>query len=289
MEGVYTAIVTPFKKNGEIDYKALEALIAMQVKAKVAGIVIGGTTGESATISAEEKEELYAFVFNKVGKLDLVAGTGTNCTEDSVKLTEMALNIGYKKVLVVTPYYNKPTCKGLFSHYKAIADTGAKIVLYNVPGRTSLNVAPECLKRLSGIKNIIAVKEASGNIGQFADYLELAGADRFDYLSGDDYTIVPFISMGGKGVISVISNILPEKTVKLVDLALDGRFEEAAKMQIALNSFIHAMFMETSPLPTKTALAMMGLINEKFRAPLDCMEDGSREKLKKKLKEYKLL
>ncbi len=287
MKGVYTALVTPFK-NGKVDYEALEKLLIRQKEGKVAGLVVGGTTGEAATLTFEEKKELYGFVKKNAEGLDLIVGTGTNDTAGSVELTKMALELGIEKVLVVTPYYNKPSAKGLYRHYSAIAETGAKIVLYNVPGRTGLNVAPSCLKTLSQIESIVAVKEATGNIAQLADYLELV-PDRFDFLSGDDFTIVPFISMGGKGVISVLSNVFPAETVEMVELALHSRFEQAARIQISLNRFNHSMFMETNPVPAKTALAMMGIIEEEFRSPLDAMETENREKLAEVLKDYELI
>ena len=210
MKGVYTAIVTPFKESGKIDFDAFGKLLEGQVKAKVSGVVVAGTTGEGATLNHEEKEELFRFTKEHCPTLDLVAGTGTNNTADSVKQTEIALEAGFEKVLIVTPYYNKPTPKGLFAHYSAVAVTGAKIVLYNVPGRTGLNIAPAALKMITEIKNVVAVKEATGDLGRLADYLDAVGTERFDFLSGDDFTVVPFISMGGKGVISVLSNIYPE-------------------------------------------------------------------------------
>jgi len=279
MKGVYTAIVTPFKNSGEIDFNAFGKLLDEQIKAKVAGVVVAGTTGEGATLNLAEKEELFRFTKEHCPTLDLVAGTGTNNTADSVRQTETALKAGIEKVLIVTPYYNKPTPKGLFAHYSRIAATGAKIVLYNVPGRTGLNIAPAALKLVSEIKNVVAVKEATGDLGRLADYLDAVGTGRFDFLSGDDFTVVPFVSMGGKGVISVLSNIYPEICVKMVDAALSGDFATAAKIQLATNKINHAMFMESNPIPVKTALAMMKKCTDKFREPLANMEDANIEKL----------
>ena len=289
MKGVYTAIVTPFKKSGEIDFNAFGKLLDEQVKAKVSGVVVAGTTGEGATLSLAEKEELFCFTKEKCPKLDLVAGTGTNNTADSVKQTEAALKAGIDKVLIVTPYYNKPTPKGLFAHYSSIAKTGAKIVLYNVPGRTGLNIAPAALKLVSKIKKVVAVKEATGDLGRLADYLDSVGTERFDFLSGDDFTVVPFISMGGKGVISVLSNIYPEICVKMVDAALKGDFATAAKIQLATNKINHAMFMESNPIPVKTALAMKKKCTDKFREPLANMEDANIEKLAGIIKEFEAI
>ena len=286
MKGVYTAIVTPFKNSGEIDFNAFEKLLDEQIKAKVSGVVVAGTTGEGATLSLAEKEELFRFTKEHCPTLDLVAGTGTNNTADSVKQTEAALKAGIGKVLIVTPYYNKPTPKGLFAHYSSIAKTGAKIVLYNVPGRTGLNIAPNALKMITEIKNVVAVKEATGDLGRLADYLDTVGTERFDFLSGDDFTVVPFISMGGKGVISVLSNIYPEICVKMVDAALSGDFAKAAEIQLATNKINHAMFMESNPIPVKTALAMMKKCTDKFREPLANMEDANIEKLAGIIKEF---
>ena len=286
MKGVYTAIVTPFKGSGKIDFDAFGKLLEEQVKAKVSGIVVAGTTGEGATLSHEEKEELFRFTKEHCPTLDLVAGTGTNNTADSVKQTEIALKAGFEKVLIVTPYYNKPTPKGLFAHNSAVASTGAKIVLYNVPGRTGLNIAPAALKMITEIKNVVAVKEATGDLGRLADYLDEVGTERFDFLSGDDFTVVPFISMGGQGVISVLSNIYPEICVKMVDAALSGDFATASKIQLATNKINHAMFMESNPIPVKTALAMKKKCTDKFREPLANMEDANIEKLADIIKDF---
>lgn len=286
MKGVYTAIVTPFKESGKIDFDAFGKLLEEQIKAKVTGVVVAGTTGEGATLNHAEKEELFRFAKENGGSLDLVAGTGTNNTADSVKQTEIALRAGIEKVLIVTPYYNKPTPKGLFAHYSAVAITGAKIVLYNVPGRTGLNIAPAALKMITEIKNVIAVKEATGDLGRLADYLDAVGTDRFDFLSGDDFTVVPFISMGGKGVISVLSNIYPEICVKMVDAALSGDFATAAKIQLATNKINHSMFMESNPLPVKEALHLMNKCSSTFRPPLANMEDANLAKLADIIKDF---
>ena len=273
MKGVYTAIITPFKEDGKIDFEAFGKLLEKQESAGVSGVVVAGTTGEGATLALSEKEELFRFACGRVSKLDLVAGTGTNNTADSVRQTEAALKAGFKTVLAVTPYYNKPTPKGLFAHYSAIAATGAKIVLYNVPGRTGLNISPLALSMVAKIENVVAVKEATGDIGRLADYLAEVGEERFDFLSGDDFTVVPFVSMGGKGVISVFTNIFPEIGVKLVDLALAGDFEKARKVQIMINRLNHSMFMESNPIPVKTAMAELGLCRNVFRPPLATIED----------------
>ena len=285
MKGTYTAIVTPFK-NGNIDFDALKKTIALQKEAGITGLIVAGTTGEAATMTFEEKEQLFSFVVKNAGDLDLVAGTGTNDTASSVALTEMALKAGIEKVLVVTPYYNKPSCAGLFLHYSEVAATGAKIVLYNVPGRTALHVAPDCLKKLAEIENIIAVKEASGSVANLIEYQNAVGADRFDFFSGDDFTVVPFISMGGKGVISVFTNVIPKTGVEMINSALNGDFKRAATIQREILDFNNAMFMETNPLPVKTAMVIKGLMDENFRAPLAPMLPENRKRLEEILKQY---
>ncbi len=289
MKGLYTAIVTPFSDDGSIDYDASAKLLDRQMDAGVSGLIVGGTTGEAATLSAEEKIDFYSFVKDRAGTLDLVAGTGSNNTEESVKLTEKVLETGYKKILAVTPYYNKPSCAGLHRHYKALAETGAEVVLYNVPGRTSLNVSPGCLARMTDIEGITAVKEASGDISQLVDYLDKTGMNRFDFLSGDDSTATAFIAAGGKGLISVFSNVMPEYGVEMINAALEGDVQKAAKMQVRLNRFCQTMFLETNPLPVKTSLSMMGLCSEKFRAPLACMEKKNKDILRTVLEDYDLL
>ncbi len=288
MQGVYTAIVTPFTEKGGIDFPALERLLDLQKKGGVAGIVVGGTTGEAATLSFEEKKELYRFVKERAGGLDLVAGTGTNDTAASVKLTEMALALGYRQVLAVTPYYNKPTCKGLVRHYRELAKTGARIVLYHVPGRTGLTLPAAWLKEIAAIPEIVAVKEASGNMALFADYLEAVGTERFVMLSGDDFTLTPFMALGGRGVISVLSNIVPAETVTLVNAALAGDYRMAAALQVRYNALIRVLFVESNPIPVKTALSHMGYCGEVFRLPLETMEEKNRSLLIETMKRYGL-
>lgn len=289
MKGVYTAVVTPFDNLGRIDFLSLERILATQVEAGISGIVAAGTTGEAATLTIEEKVELFKFIKEKCPTLEVIAGTGTNNTAETVKQTEAALSIGISKVLIVTPYYNKPTAKGLFRHYSEIARTGAEIILYNVPGRTGLNVSPEALGQLSKIETIVAIKEATGDLGRLTDYLDVVGTERFFFLSGDDFTIAPFISMGGTGVISVVSNVLPELCVALVNAGLSGDFKKASAIQISLNRINHAMFIESNPGPAKTALSLMGLCKDNFRSPLDKMEEKNILKLKEILNDYNMI
>ncbi len=287
MQGVYTAIITPFDEYGKIDFKALSNLLNLQIKGNVTGIVVAGTTGEAATLSKDEKADLFTFVKENAKNLDVVAGTGSNSTSDSVINSEIALKCGIRKHLVVTPYYNKPTPKGLFNHYSAIAETSCEIVLYNVPGRTGLNISEQALDKIGEIPEVTAVKEATGSISRLIDYLSVVG-ERFDFMSGDDFTIVPFISMGGKGVISVLSNIFPKETVEMTQAALNGDFKKASAMQIWFNRLIHSLFIESSPIPVKTLMSKIGLIQDKFRSPLAEMEEDNKEKLFKIAKEYGL-
>lgn len=289
MKGTYTAIVTPFNDNGKIDFDSLGNLLEKQKEAGITGIIAAGTTGEAATLTIEEKVQLFSFAKQVCPNMEIVAGTGTNNTAESVKQTEAALNIGIEKVLIVTPYYNKPSCRGLYRHYSEIAKTGAEIILYNVPGRTGLNVDPECLARLADIENIVAVKEASGDMKRMADYIHSVGNKRFDFLSGDDFTVVPFISLGGKGVISVFTNILPELGVAMTNAALEGNFTKAAEIQTSITALNHAMFIESNPLPVKTSLHMMKMCKDNFRAPLDKMEEENIAKLSETLRNYDLI
>lgn len=289
MKGTYTAIVTPFNDDGKIDFDSLGNLLEKQKNAGITGIIAAGTTGEAATLTIEEKVQLFSFAKQVCPDMEIVAGTGTNNTAESVKQTEAALNVGIKKMLIVTPYYNKPSCRGLYRHYSEIAKTGAEIILYNVPGRTGLNVDPECLARLADIENIVAIKEASGDLKRMADYIHFVGNKRFDFLSGDDFTVVPFISLGGKGVISVFTNILPELGVAMTNAALEGNFTKAAEIQTSIAAFNHAMFIESNPLPVKTSLHMMKMCKDNFRAPLDKMEEENVAKLSETLRNYDLI
>ncbi len=289
MRGTYTAVVTPFDRSGNIDFNALDKILKMQISAGISGLIVCGTTGEAATLSIEEKISLFEFVKSKCENIDIVAGTGTNNTAETVKQTKAAINAGINKVLIVTPYYNKPSCAGLIRHYSEVSQTGAGIVLYNVPGRTGINVSPPCLEKLAEIENIIAVKEATGDMSRLAGYFDAVGTDRFDFLSGDDFTVAPFISLGGKGVISVFTNILPDLGVAMVSAALNGDFRKAADIQISLNKFNQAMFMEPNPLPVKTSLSLMKICEDNFRPPLDKMEESNILKLSEILKDYSLI
>lgn len=281
--GSMTAIVTPFK-NGRLDEKAFKGLIEFQIKNGTNAIVPCGTTGESATLSYEEHERVVELTVELVnGRIPVIAGTGSNSTAETIMLTKHAKKAGADAALLITPYYNKPTQEGLYHHYKAVAEeVGIPIILYNVPGRTGVNMLPETSARLSEIKNIIGIKEATGNLQQVSDTIEFCKKD-FIILSGDDFTTLPILSIGGHGVISVTSNIVPKDVSQMCDAFFNGHLEKARKLHYKLQPLHRAMFIETNPIPVKTALAMMGKIEDEFRLPLLKMGEANRKKLQKTL------
>ncbi|MBI5875167.1 MAG: 4-hydroxy-tetrahydrodipicolinate synthase [Deltaproteobacteria bacterium] len=281
--GSMTAIVTPFKNN-RLDEKAFKGLIEFQIKSGTDGIVPCGTTGESATLSYEEHERVVELAIEAVnGRIPVIAGTGSNSTAETIMLTKHAEKAGADAALLITPYYNKPTQEGLYQHYKAVAEeVGMPIILYNVPSRTGVNMLPETVAGLSEIKNIIGIKEATGNLQQVSDTIELCRKD-FIILSGDDFTTLPILSIGGHGVISVTSNIAPNGVSDMCDAFFNGNLEKAIKLHYKLQPLHRVMFIETNPIPVKTALAMMGKIKEEFRLPLVKMGEANRKKLQKTL------
>ncbi len=284
--GVYTAIITPFKNNGEIDWEAFEKLIEIQIKAKVAGIVPVGTTGESPTLPMNEHKNVIRFSVERVNKrIQVIAGTGGNSTEEACELTKYAKEIGCDGVLLVCPYYNKPTNKGLYKHFKAINDcVDIPMILYNVPGRSSKNIEVSTIKKLALLDNIVAVKEASGNINQMMEILYECPAD-FTVLSGDDSITLPLIAAGGKGLISVLSNLEPKKMVNMVEHALNGDFTRACKLHYDLWPLFKAEFLETNPIPIKYMLAKRGLIEEVYRLPMCPLEESTKKKIDAVLEE----
>ncbi|MBI5327517.1 MAG: 4-hydroxy-tetrahydrodipicolinate synthase [Deltaproteobacteria bacterium] len=288
-KGSITAIVTPFK-NGRLDEKAFKGLIEFQIKNGTDGIVPCGTTGESATLSYEEHERVVELTLGLVnGRIPVIAGTGSNSTAETIMLTKHAEKAGADAALLITPYYNKPTQEGLYQHYKAVAEeVKMPIMLYNVPSRTGVNMLPETVARLSEIKNIIGIKEATGNLQQVSDTIELARKG-FIILSGDDFTTLPILSIGGHGVISVTSNIEPKGVSDMCDAFFNVNYDKAKKLHYKLQPLHRAMFLETNPIPVKTALAMMGRIEEEFRLPLVKMSDSNRKKMQKILNHYGLL
>lgn len=279
-KGVYTALITPFTEYGNVDYTSLERLVNYQIENGIDGIVPCGTTGESPTLSHEEHDRVIAQSLKfSAGRVPVLAGTGSNATDEAIRLSQHAQDAGVDGVLLVNPYYNKPTQKGLYYHFKAIAESvSIPCVLYNIKGRTGVNLETETLlKLLDACPNIYAVKEASGDIEQMSNVIKRTG-DEFNVLSGDDNLAYELIKRGGDGVISVASNLFPKQIVKMVHLALDGEFEEASKINDAFSSFFRACFLETNPIPIKTALSHYGHCLEYFRLPLCTMEKEEHKK-----------
>ena len=287
--GAIVAIVTPFKK-GKVDEAALRKLVEFQIKNGTDGIVPCGTTGESSTLSHEEHDRVIEIVIEAVNKrVPVIAGTGSNSTAEAIRLTRHAHEAGADGALMVAPYYNRPTQEGLYQHYKAVADAvRIPIIIYNIPGRTGVNINPDTLARLAKVKNIVGVKEASGSIKQMSDVIRLCGPD-FDVLSGDDLFTLPLMAMGGKGVISVISNVAPADMAAMVDAFDAGDLEKARALHHKMAPLIDSLFIETNPTPVKAALAMMKKISYEVRLPLYRMSDGNYEKLKKVMIGYGLI
>ncbi len=288
-KGSMVAIVTPFK-NGKVDEKALGDLIEFHIKNGTDVIVPCGTTGESATLSHEEHHRVVELTVKTVNKrVPVLAGAGSNSTEETIDLTKYAKQAGANGVLLITPYYNKPTQEGLFRHFKRVAESvDIPIVLYNVPGRTSVNMLPSTVARLRSIENIVGIKEATGDMKQVSEIIRLCGRD-FDVISGDDFTTLPLLCLGGVGAISVTANIAPADCSAMFDAFFAGKREESLRLHYKLEPLHGPMFIETNPIPVKTSLALMGKIAEEFRLPLCPMADANREKLKKSLKDYGLI
>ncbi len=288
-KGSIVAIVTPFK-DGKVDEDAFRELIEFQIENGTSAIVPCGTTGESATLNMEEHARVIDIAIEAVNKrVPVIAGTGGNSTLEAIELTKHAKEAGADATLQVTPYYNKPTQEGLYQHYKAIADAvPLPQVLYNVPGRTSVNMLPETVARLAELPEVVAIKEASGNLGQMAEIVRLAG-DKITLLSGDDNVTLPVLAIGGKGVVSVVANIVPKDTADMVKAWEDGDVEKAKDMYYKLLPLCKAMFFETNPIPVKTSLALMGKIQNEMRLPLCAMSQGNLEKLKEVLSNYGLI
>lgn len=289
-KGSLVAIVTPFE-NGKTDVRRFKALIEFQIKEGSSGIVPCGTTGESPTLSFEEHERVIELTIEQVRKrVPVIAGTGSNSTAEAMMLTKHAARAGADASLQVAPYYNRPTQQGLYEHFKAIAES-ANIphILYNIASRTGVNIEPETIARLSrDCKNIIGVKEASGNLEQMARIMALCGKE-FILLSGDDSLTLPVLSIGGRGVISVVANIVPRDVAALVTEFELGNIQKAQELYYQLLPLVKAMFIETNPIPVKHALGMMGKIVPQLRLPLCAMLPENEEKLRKVLQEYKLI
>ena len=290
-KGAGVAIVTPMYDNGEVNYDKLGELLEEQIAAGTDAIIICGTTGESSTLTHEEHLDVIRYGVKKVAKrVPVIAGTGSNCTDTAIYLSQEAEKAGADGLLLVTPYYNKATQNGLKIHYTKIAESvSLPIILYNVPSRTGCNLLPETMAYLvKNVKNIVGVKEASGNISQVAKLMSLAG-DEIDLYSGNDDQVVPIMSLGGCGVISVLSNVAPRQTHDMVTAFLEGDVEKSCRMQLEAIELIDALFCEVNPIPVKTALNLQGKGVGPLRGPLSPMEEDHVERLKKAMKAYGVL
>jgi 4-hydroxy-tetrahydrodipicolinate synthase len=286
--GAGVAIVTPMKENGEVNYEVLADLLEEQIAGSTDAIIICGTTGESSTLSHEEHLAVIKFAIDQVkGRIPVIAGTGSNCTETAIYLSQEAEKYGADALLQVTPYYNKATQKGLIRHFTAVANSvKIPVILYNVPSRTGCNILPEtAVEMAKNVENIVAIKEASGNISQIAKLIQLADGC-IDVYSGNDDQIVPILSLGGKGVISVLSNVAPKETHDIVQLYLDGKVKESCELQLKALPLVEALFCEVNPIPVKAALNMMGKNVGSLRGPLTEMEDKNKERLAKAMKDF---
>ena len=287
-KGCGTAIVTPFTEDG-VNFEEFGRLIEDQIKNKVDSIIVCGTTGEASTMTLEEKKETIKFAVEKVaGRIPVIAGTGGNCTRSVIEMTEYAESIGVDGALIVTPYYNKCTQDGLLAHYKAIAEkTKLPIIVYSVPGRTGVNILPKTCLELSKIENIVAIKEASGNLSQVAEIASLCG-DNLNIYSGNDDQILPVLSLGGIGVISVLSNVAPEYTHNMVYNFFDGNTKQATSMQLNAIELVNALFCEVNPIPVKEALNMLGWNMGNPRLPLTKLSDNGIKQMENALKIFGL-
>jgi 4-hydroxy-tetrahydrodipicolinate synthase len=289
-KGSIVAIVTPFKKDGSVDYENLRELVEFQIAGGTDAIVPCGTTGESSTLDNDEHMAVIKTVVDQVARrVPVIAGTGSNSTAEAIELTQKAKEAGADGALLVTPYYNKPTQEGLYRHYMAVADGVAlPQILYNVPGRTGVNLLPETVARLSAHGNIVAIKEATGSLQQASEVIALCG-DRIDVFCGDDFITFPMMACGAKGVISVLANIMPATVASLVDAFFAGDFETARQLHLKTLKIGNAMFIESNPVPVKTALELMGKASADVRLPLTPLSDASKARLTAIMKEYKLI
>jgi len=290
LKGVYTALVTPFK-DYNMDEESFLRLLDMQLKAGIDGLVPCGSTGEAATLDYDEHERVIELTVKYVkGKIPVMAGTGSNSTKEAIELTESAKKIGADMCLLTTPYYNKPTQEGLYRHYKKIAEeVDIPLVLYNIPGRTGINMSPETIYRLSQIPNIIGIKEASGSLTQVSDIYRLTKG-KFVIMSGDDNLFLPMMSVGCTGVISVASNIVPERMIDLYKAFLiEKDIQKAMDIHTGLMPLMQAMFIETNPIPVKEALALMGIMKNELRLPLCPLAEKNRSTLREILMGYGLI
>ncbi len=287
--GAATAIVTPLNKDG-VDYDSFAKLIEWQIEKGINAIVVAGTTGEGSTLTDAEHKAVIKFCVEKVaGRVPVIAGTGSNDTSYAIELTKFACEVGADAMLLITPYYNKATQKGMIESFRAIADVSTKpCILYNVPSRTGCNILPETAAVLAEHPRIVAIKEACGNISQVAKLAALCG-DKLDIYSGNDDQIVPTLSLGGKGVISVLSNIMPTETVAMCENYLNGNVEKSTAMQLEYLDLIDALFCEVNPIPVKAAVAAMGMCDNYLRLPLTPMEPQNEAKLLELMRKHGVL
>lgn len=289
-KGCGTAIVTPFTKDNKVDFESFEKMLKFQLEEGADSIIVCGTTGEASTMSVEERKQTIEFAVKTINKkIPIIAGTGSNCTQSAIEMTQYCESIGVDGALIVTPYYNKTTQTGLIAHYSTIANsTKLPIILYNVPGRTGVNIAPKTCQELSQIENIVAIKEASGNLSQIAEIANLCG-NNLNIYSGNDDQIIPILSVGGIGVISVLSNLMPKYTHNMIEEFFAGNIKQAAKMQVDAIPLIKALFCEVNPIPVKAACNLMNLGGGIPRLPLIEMSESNKELLKTEMQKMHLL
>jgi 4-hydroxy-tetrahydrodipicolinate synthase len=287
--GSMVALVTPFK-NGAIDWESLEALVDFHMRSGTHGIVPCGTTGESATLSHQEQDDVIKAVIKAVNRrVPVIAGTGSNSTDEAVRLTREAEKSGADGALLISPYYNRPTQEGIYQHYRKVASAvGIPIIVYNIPGRTGSKIEPETLARLSEIKNVAGVKEATGSVDQAIDVIRLCG-DRLAVYSGEDSLTYSLMALGGKGVISTVANVAPKSMAELTEACMRGEWEKGRVHQFKLVPLIRSLFIETNPIPVKTALSLMGKCAGDLRLPLTPMAEGNLSKLRLAMTDYGLL
>ncbi|MGC8817315.1 MAG: 4-hydroxy-tetrahydrodipicolinate synthase [Candidatus Hadarchaeum sp.] len=290
-EGAYTAMVTPFDSEGKVDEEGLRENVRFQIKKGIHGLVPTGTTGESPTLSYEEHNRVIEIVVDEAGgRVPVLAGTGSNSTWEALMLTKHAKEVGADGALIVVPYYNKPTQAGLYAHFKKLAEeVDIPQVIYNIPSRTGVNMLPETMAKLAKLKNIVGVKEASGDLNQVARIIELTRGEDFTVLSGDDALTFEIMKLGGKGVISVASNIVPDKVARLVESFRAGDIEAARRLNEELMPLFKALFLETNPVPVKAAMNWMGMPAGGYRLPLVEMQPENQERLRRVLVEMGLL
>jgi 4-hydroxy-tetrahydrodipicolinate synthase len=287
--GSMVALVTPFR-DGKVDWPSLEQLVEYHIQNGTHGIVPCGTTGESATLSHEEHEAVVKTAVKVANKrVPVIAGTGSNCTAEAVRLTRAAEKFGADGALMISPYYNRPTQEGIYQHYKKVAsETGLPIIIYNIPGRTGSKIEPETLARLAEIDTIAGVKEATGSVDQAIEVIRLCG-DRLAVYSGEDSLIFSLMVLGGKGVISTVANVAPRQTAQLAEACLKGDWEKGRTLQFNLIPLIHSLFIETNPIPVKTALSLMGKCTGELRLPLTPMAEGNLKKMREAMTDFGLL